>query len=148
MPDYLAGAQWPMLSTTASALDLLPPVVVVKADERDGDVRKLWLNVRSQRDANVLRLGFSKDIQVVSIRSGGREISSAPNSPILNISLLGVDANGTDLEVSVKATGAISFWLADQSYGLPAGLPPRPEDDAASIYAPTDQIWVCRKYSL
>jgi len=148
MPDYLAGAQWPVLSMPASALDLLPPVAVVKADEKDGDVRKLRLSVRSQRNANVLRLGFSKDVEVVSIRSGGREISSAPNSLIVNISLLGMDANGTDLELTAKAVGKISFWLADQSYGLPAGVPPRPEEDAASIYAPTDQIWVCRKYSL
>jgi hypothetical protein len=66
--------------------------------------------------------------------------------PIVNISLLGMDADGTDLELTVKATGKISFWLADQSYGLPAGVPPRLEEDAASIYAPTDQIWVSRKY--
>jgi hypothetical protein len=146
MPDYLAGSQWPVLSAPASALDLPPPVAEVKADEKDGDVHRLRLSVRSQRNANVLRLGFSKDVQVVSIRCGGREISSASNSPIVNISLLGMDANATDLELTVRATGKISFWLADQSYGLPAGAPPRLEEDAASIYAPTDQIWVCRKY--
>lgn len=146
MPDYLAGSQRPVLSAPAPALDLLPPVAEVKADEKDGDIRKLRLRVRSQRNANVLRLAFSKDVPLVSIRSGGRELSSASNSPIVNITLLGIDANGTDLELTVKATGKVSFWLADQSYGLPAGVPPRQEGDAASIYAPTDQIWVCRKY--
>jgi hypothetical protein len=77
MPDYLAGSQWPVLSAPAPALDLLPPVAEVKADEKDGDIRKLRLSVRSQRNANVLRLVFSKDIQLVSIRCGGRETSSA-----------------------------------------------------------------------
>ena len=148
MPDYLAGSQRPVLSAPAPALDLLPPVAEVKADEKDGDIRKLRLSVRSQRNANVLRLSFSKDAQLVSIRCGGREISSTSNSPIVNISLLGMDANGTDLELTVKSTGKISFWLADQSYGLPAGVPPRLEEDAASIYAPTDQIWVCRKLTV
>lgn len=146
MPDYLAGSQRPVLSAPAPALDLLPPIAEVKADEKDGDIHKLRLGVRSQRNANLLRLSFSKDVQLVSIRCGGREIPSASNSPIVNISLLGIDANGTDLELIVKATGEISFWLADQSYGLPAGVPPRLEDDAASIYTPTDQIWVSRKY--
>jgi hypothetical protein len=148
MPDYLAGSQRPVLSAPAPALDLLPPVAEVKADEKDGDIHKLRLSVRSQRNANVLRLGFSKDVQLVSIRCCGREISSASNSPIVNISLLGMDANVTDLELTVKATGKIVFWLADQSYGLPVGAAPRPLEDAPSIYAPTDQIWVCRKYSL
>jgi hypothetical protein len=144
MPDYLAGSQRPVLSAPAPALDLLPPVAEVKADEKDGDIHKLRLSVRSQRNANVLRLVFSKDVQLVSIRCGGREIFS--NSPIVNISLLDMDANGTDLELTVIATGKVSFWLADQPYGLPARVPPRLEEDAASIYAPTDQIWVSRKY--
>jgi hypothetical protein len=64
----------------------------------------------------------------------------------VNISLLGMDADGTDLELTVKATGKISFWLADQSYGLPAGVTSRLQEEAASIYATTDQIWVSRKY--
>lgn len=146
MPDYLAGSQRPVFSAPAPVLDLLPPVAEVKADEKDGDIRKLRMSVRSQRNANVLRLVFSKDAQLVSIRCGGREILSASNLPIVNISLLGMDANGTDLELTVTATGKVTFWLADQSYELPAGVPPRLEDDAASIYAPTDQIWICRKY--
>lgn len=145
MPEYLAGSDRPVLSAPASPLDLSPPIAEIKADEKKGDVRKIAMNVRSQRNARVLHLNFSNDIQIISIKIGTREISVGQNSSPASITLLGTDYHGADLELVVGASDKISFWLTDQSSGFPLQIKQRPTDIIAG--AGSDTTLICRKYS-
>jgi hypothetical protein len=146
MPDYLAGLQFPVLSATASDLNLAPPVADIKADEKDGSLRRIRMNVRSMRNASVLRLAFGEKVRLVSVKIGTREIVAARNSGSFGVTLLGMDAGGADLELTLEAPSGISFWLQDQSFGLPDGVHPRPANFIAG--QGSDEILVCRKYSL
>lgn len=68
VPEYLAGSNRPVFSASASPLDLSPPIAELKTDEKERDIRKIRINIRSQRNAKVLRLAFSKDVQVASVK--------------------------------------------------------------------------------
>ena len=146
MPDYLSGMQWPVLSAPASDLKLASPVADIKADTKDGAFRRIRMNVRSVRNASVLRLTFGEKVRLVSVKIGAREIVANRNSGSFGVSLLGMDANGVDLELTLEAPSEISFWLQDESFGLPDGARPRPANFIAN--QGSDEILVCRKYSL
>ena len=146
MPDYLSGMQWPVLSSPASDLKLASPVADIKADTKDGAFRRIRMNVRSVRNANVLRLTFGEKVRLVSVKIGTREIVAGRNSGSFGVSLLGMDANGADLELTLEAPSELSFWLQDESFGLPDGARPRPANFIAG--QGSDEILVCRKYSL
>jgi hypothetical protein len=143
MPQYLAGSDRPVLSAPASALELSPPIAEIQADEKERDVRKIRMNVRSQRNARVLQLAFLKDVQILSIKIGTREISVGQNSPA-SISLLGMGNQGADLELAIRASDKISFWLTDQSSGFPPPIKQRPTDITAG--GGSDTTLICRKY--
>ena len=144
MPDYLGGLERPVLSGPASPLDLPPPLAEVKSEQQDGDIRRIRMNVRSQRNASALRLTFVRNVNVVAIKVGEREIPVAQGSVPVSISLLAMDGTGIDLELAIKASGKISFFLMDQSPGLPRELQPRPSDIAA--VNGSDLTLICRKY--
>lgn len=147
MPDYLGGLERPVLSAPASPLDLSPPLAEIKSDQKDGDVRRIRMNVRSQRKASALRLTFPQSVKVVEVKVGDRVIPVTQGSVgPLNISLLAMDSEGIDLELTVKASDKISFWLMDQSLGLPDGLRPRPSDIMA--VNGSDLTLICRKYAI
>ena len=146
MPDYLAGVQRSVLSAPASDLRPEPPVANIKADEKDGAFRRIRMNVRSMRNANVLRMTFDAKVRLVSVKIGTREIVAGRNSGSFGVSLLGMDANGADLEFRLEAPAGISFWLEDESFGLPDGTHPRPANFIAG--QGSDEVLVCRKYSL
>jgi hypothetical protein len=146
MPDYLGGLERPVLSGPASPLDLSPPLAEIKSDQKDGDVRRIRMNVRSQRKASALRLTFLQSVNVVEVKVGDRVIPVTPGSVPLSISLLAMDSDGIDLELTVKASDKISFWLMDQSLGLPDGLRPRPSDIMA--LNGSDLTLICRKYAI
>ncbi len=146
MPDYLAGWQGKVLSTPASPLDLQPPVAEIKTDEKNGDTRRTRMTVKSQRNSGFLRIVFADDVQLISVKIGTREVSLVKPSKPNTIFLLGMDTNGADLELVVKAPGKISFWLADQSAGLPVAKQPRPANLMAS--GASDVTYICRKYSI
>jgi hypothetical protein len=146
MPDYLAGSQRPVLSTTASELNLASPIADIKADEKDEAIRKIRMNVRSRRNADVLLITFGSDVRLVSLKIGTREIVANRNSGYFRVSLLGMDTSGVDLELTLEAPSGISFWLADESFGLPDGIHPRTWNFMAD--EGSDAILVCRKYSL
>lgn len=146
MPDYLAGLQRPVLSAPASDLKLAPPVADIKADEKDGTLRRIRMHVRSLRNANVLRMTFGAKVRLVSVKIGTREIAAGLNSGNFGVSLPGVDANGVELSFTLEAPSGVSFWLEDESFGLPDGTHPRPPNFMAG--QGSDEIVVCRRYSL
>jgi hypothetical protein len=149
-PNYLAGWQQPVFAGSASVLELAPPVADVKANEIADNLRRIQLNVRSQRNANRIDLSFDKDIRPIAIKIAGREIvpvQSFQDSQGLTLSLVGQFPKGADLELTFKPQSSVVFWLMDRSYGLPeAGARVRPQTTMAGDGS--DQTMVCRKYQL
>ncbi len=144
MPQYLAGSDRPVLSAPAAPLELNPPIAEIQTDEKERDIRKIRMNVKSQRNARVLRLAFLKDVQILSIKIGTREISVGQNSTPASITLLGMGHQGADLELAIRASDKISFWLTDQSSGFPLPIKERPADIIAN--GGSDTTLICRKY--
>ena len=146
LPDLLHGWQRPVLSATATPLDLNPPVAEIKAVEQSGDLRKMRMNLRSQRAASALFLTFSKGVQPVSIHFQGREVAVQADPSSFTVVLLGVGASGADLDITLKGPAGSSFRLTDQSYGLPTQTAPRPANYIAADGS--DVTVVSRRYSL
>ena len=146
MPAYLAGSSRPVFSTPASLIDMSPPVADVRIEESQGGLRKIRMNLRSERNANALIVTFAQGVQPVSAKFGTRDIDIRQNSSPLTIVLLGMGGQATDLDLTVKAPSALSFWLIDRSFGLPVQTRPRPDAFIAS--EGSDVTLVCRKYSL
>src|SRR5579872_884959 len=147
MPSYLAGSQRSVLSGPAPALDLAPPAVEVSVNKIEGDLHRIKMNVRSQRNANRIFLSFDQDIHPVAINLAGREIVPVQNSQGLNITFFGPFPQGADIQLSFKDQSPVAFWIMDQSYGLPqAEEGPRPQDVIAS--EGSDVTIVCRRYKL
>jgi hypothetical protein len=148
LPNYLAGSQWPVLSGSAPAFDLAPPVADVTANEIADDLRRIQMNVRSQRNAGTIYLSFDRDTQPTAIKIAGRDLVLSQTSHRgLNISLFGPFPRGVDVELTFKAQSGIAFWIMDQSYGLPEATGhTRPQKFMAR--EGSDETLVCRKYRL
>ena len=144
-PNYLAGAQRPVFSATASPGNLLPPVADIKADEKQGDVRNIRMTVKSQRNVNRIVLRLVGNVQPISFKISGRQITPRQSSPGYAIILYGMGSEPVDLELALKAPSGVSFWLTDYSEGLPETHP-----RSANILAEqgSDETIVVRKYSL
>ncbi len=143
-PDYLTGSPRLVLSGAAPVVELLPPISEIDADEQNGSFRNIRMKVRSQREANLITLRFDPSVKISALRVSGRSISPPANSsgPIL---LYGMGAQGADLELTLHAPSAVSFWISDQSAGLPTA------QHRPSYLIPgqaSDMTLVCRKYTL
>jgi hypothetical protein len=145
MPKYLAGSPIQVLAATAPALDLAPPVIELKEHTNKNGLQWLHLRVRSQRNAKRLYLAFENEVQPVSIKVAGRSIQPDPDSRRLSVNLLGMPAEGVDMELELKTGAHISFWLMDQSSGLPE-IHTRPKEFVAR--QGSDTTIVCRKYTI
>lgn len=145
-PSYLGGSRKRVLSTSALPQDLAPPVADIKADDKSGDMHQIKVNIRAPRNATAIYLRFDTDVQPLSVRIGGREITVGHYSGAAAIKLYGVEAQGMDLVITLQARSGVSFWLMDQSVGLPIEAQPRPSDVMAGDGS--DVTLVCRKYSL
>jgi peptidase M28-like protein len=147
MPNYLAGFDWTVFSGPASVLNLLPPIADVEVNEIAGNLHKIQINLRSQRDAPRIDLNFDRTVQPVAIKIGGRNLVPSQNSQGLTITLCGPFPKGIDLELTFKEQPGIFFWVMDSSDGLPEGSArARPQSIVASEVS--DQTIVCRKYKL
>ncbi|HEV2962883.1 MAG TPA: M20/M25/M40 family metallo-hydrolase [Candidatus Angelobacter sp.] len=145
MPDFLAGSQRPVLSGPAPAVDLPPPISEIKADEQNGETHNIRINVRSQRDAHLILVRFDPSVKPISVKISGRNMNPRPNSTGLTLLLQGMDAQGADLELALKAPASISFWISDYSVGLPTTQRRGSELIAAQG---SDETLVVRKYTL
>jgi hypothetical protein len=146
MPDYLGGVQWAVLSASAPELPILPPVATIESNTQEGSIHGVRLTIKSQRNANLISLVFNRDIQPLSIRIAGNNIAVPMNSTGFSIRLLGMADQKTELQLTLRAPSGVSFWLMDESVGLPDQLHPRP---ANFIAAPgSDLTMVSVKYTL
>ncbi|HWZ45835.1 MAG TPA: M20/M25/M40 family metallo-hydrolase [Candidatus Saccharimonadales bacterium] len=144
-PNYLAGSQQQVFSGPAPVVDLQPPVSEIKADEQTGDLHNIRMNVRSQRDANLMLIRFDPSVQPVSVKISGRNMNPNQKPAGLSMLLYGMGAQGADLELTINAPSGVSFWISDYSPGLPTT-----QRRTAGFIAQqgSDQTLVSRKYTL
>jgi hypothetical protein len=145
IPNYLTGSQRRPFSASAPVIDLRPPVSEIKADEQQGGVRHLRMNVKSQRDAGLIVVRFDPSVKPVSIEISGRNMKPQSGKTGLVMLLYGMGSQDADLDLTLNAPSGVSFWISDYSFGVPTILRRSPEFIAAQD---SDQTVVCRKYTL
>lgn len=145
LPKYLPTSRL-AISAPAPVASLQPPVAEIKADEKNGDVHTLRMTVRSQReDADSMVLKFENAVQPVSLKISGRDIVPSQTSSPLTLVFYGVGTKGFDVDLTIKAPSGVSFWLGDQSLGLPEK---HPRPDNLMPTQGSDETIVCRRYAL
>jgi hypothetical protein len=145
LPGYLAGSQRLAIFGPAPRFNLAPPVAEIKGGDNFGGLHTIRMNVKSQRGAYRMVLRFQGTVPPVSLRISGRNVIPDQRSSNFSLILYGMGTEGTDLELTVKAHIGISFWLCDES----AGLPVSPSRPAGLIAAQgSDETLVIRKYVL
>lgn len=145
VPNYLTGSLRTPFSASAPSIDLQPPISEIKADEQQGDLHRLRMNVRSQRDTGLMAVRFDSSVKPVSMEISGRHVKLESGQSGLFILLYGMDAQGADLDLTLNAPSGVSFWISDYSAGLPTTIR-RPSEFIAA--QGSDQTVVCRKYKL
>jgi len=145
IPNYLAGFARPLISASTPALPLLPPLIENVEHKQEGDLHRLKLRLRSQRKAETLYLRFPDDVQPVAAKVAGRDVAVHKGSRF-GLTLYAMGDEGVELELTVQAPSALSFWVMDRSYGLPVNTQPRPSNIIG--VDGSDATYVCRKYAL
>lgn len=145
LPNYLAGLARPLISAGTPALPLLPPVIENVEHKQEGGLHRLKLRLRSQRKAETLYLRFPDDVQPVAAKVAGRDVAVHKGSRF-GVTLYAMGDEGVELELTVTAPSALSFWIMDRSYGLPVNTQPRPSNIIGMDGS--DATYVCRKYVL
>jgi hypothetical protein len=100
--------------------------------------------VKSQRAAGVLYVRFAKDIRGISAEIEGRTVSMRESAGWFRVTLYGMHDKEVDLKFTLKAPSGLSFWVMDESVGLPVNVSARP-DDLMPWYG-SDVTLVCRQY--
>jgi hypothetical protein len=144
-PDYLGGSLRPVLWSPTASLDLTPPVAEIEADHQDSGFRKVHIKIKPGRKSSVTTIVFAKDTHLVSVSVGGRTIQFVHDG-LPSVKLFGMKADFTELEFTFSEPSKISFWLMEQTSGLPSLVGPRPDEFMAA--ANSDETLVCRKYAL
>ncbi|HZD92851.1 MAG TPA: M28 family peptidase, partial [Candidatus Sulfotelmatobacter sp.] len=80
VPNFLAGSQRPVFSGPAPVTALQPPVIEIKANQQEGDLHHVRMNVKSQRGANRIILRLEPGVKLISVKISGRIIDIGPNS--------------------------------------------------------------------
>ena len=145
VPNYLTGSLRTPFSAAASPIDLQPPISEIKADEQQGALHHLRMNVKSQRNADLMVVRFDPSVKPVSMEISGRNVKPQSGQGGLFMLLHGMGAQGADLDLTLNAPSGVSFWISDYSAGLPTAIPRPPEFIAAQG---SDQTVVCRQYKL
>jgi Peptidase family M28 len=145
VPDYLTGSLRAPFSASAPLVDLQPPIGEIEVDEQKGDLHRLRMNVRSQRDADFMVVRFDPRVKPVSIEISGRSVKPLSGRNGLFVLLYGMDVQGAELDLTLNAPSGVSFWVSDYSAGLPTTI--RRPSEFIAIQG-SDQTIVCRKYKL
>jgi Peptidase family M28 len=145
LPNYLAGLARPLISASTPALPLLPPLIENVEHKQEGSLHHLKLRLRSQRKAETLYLRFPDGVQPVSAKVAGRDVT-VHKGDRFGLTLYAMGNEGVELELTVQAPSALSFWVMDRSYGLPVNTQPRPSTIMG--IEGSDVTYVCRKYAL
>ncbi|HEY2499594.1 MAG TPA: M28 family peptidase [Candidatus Angelobacter sp.] len=146
LPDFLAGSSRPVFSAPTAAFNLPAPIATVLSDEADGEIHRLHVKVKSLRGADVLYLRFNKEVQGISVNINGREASLPKTGGWLRLTLSGMGVSESDLKFVLRTPSVVSFWVMDESPGLPGSVSARPANFIA--WYGSDVTLVCRKYTL
>lgn len=146
VPQYTGGSTVPLFTAPAPLVELAAPTATVKSDEKDGDTHRLHLTIQSPRGAAAIYLRFPKEIQAISAEVAGRSKPLGQSSNPLRINLFAMSGREIDVKLTLKAPSGVSFWLVDQSVGLPVNVAVRPTD-IMSWYG-SDVTLVARHYKL
>jgi len=145
MPDHLGGFPRAVLSAPAPELKLPSPVAEVLENKMEGNVRTISLKISSPRNAGMVLLRLEKGGGMSSISVDGRAVSQTSSAGLQVIRLFGIGPEGAKLDLTLQATARASFWLLDESYGLPRPTSSRPDDVIPGDGS--DVTIVCRKYT-
>ena len=145
VPNYLTGSLRIPFSASAPPSDLRPPISEIEVHEQKGNLHRLRMNVRSQRDTDLMVVRFDPSVKPVSIEILGRNVRPQSGQNGLFMLLYGMDAQGAELDLTLNAPSGVSFWVSDYSAGLPTMIR-RPSEFIA--IPGSDQTIVCRKYIL
>jgi hypothetical protein len=147
IPDYLGGAERAVLSIPAAPIDLAAPTITVGADERDSATRTIKLLVTSPRSADRITIAFDEQAQPTLLKIGAQSIEPRQISGPLIVRLIGLRDRTTAIELTFRSNAKVSFWLEDESSGLPASAPGLRPPQFLAGYG-SDVTVVCRKYML
>ena len=81
----------------------------------------------------------------MAAKVAGRDVAVHKGSRF-GLTLYAMGDEGVELELTVQAPSALSFWVMDRSYGLPVNTQPRPSNIIG--IDGSDVTYVCRKYVL
>lgn len=118
IPEVFGAKSRPYWTAPAPALGVPAPVVEVRGDQVDGDVRTIGLSLRSQRDADELKL-YAEGANVLGATMQGSSVLNAPQEDWLFAGYK-LGKQGADLVIKVKAGKPFLIRVIDSTYGLPA----------------------------
>lgn len=159
IPEYVFSRSNQFLSHEAEAVPLLPPIITLLDDRADADTRTVTLQLKSARQAPVMRIAIDPEVGMVSAEVNGKPIDNigayaqADHQRPFRVDCFGVSSEGVQLRLGVKMPGTLKIRVLDQSYGLPEiqGQPlrPRPVSTMPSPFLPySESTLVSKMFSL
>lgn len=145
-PDYLGGFERPVFSSSALPLNVAPPAAQIITDRQERDIRKIHIKITSARRAPVISMIFANGSPPVSVKIGERALTFSQHSGFHSVRLFGMGVDGAELELTFSTRSKVTFWLMDETYGLPTRIDPRTDEFMAG--EGSDVTLMCRRYNL
>ncbi|HEX6745671.1 MAG TPA: M20/M25/M40 family metallo-hydrolase [Longimicrobium sp.] len=133
LSDYFPAVDYRFLRNAAPAVaSPLPPRLQLLSDERRADGRVLRVRVTSQRGAEQVWVNVAPGTEIAASVNGRALGGGDRGGEPWSLRYVGLPAEGIELTLRVKGTGAVSIQAIDRTSGLPA-LPevarnPRPAE--------------------
>lgn len=143
-PEYLAGSARPVFISTATLIESPAPTAEMESDQQEQGFRHVRIRIASARKAAVTSLIFDAQSHPESVRIGERMIPFGKNPGAQRVRLWGLGDKNLALEFTFRGPKKLSFWLMDQTFGLPIALSPRPAEFMAG--EGSDVTLIGRKY--
>ena len=147
LPNVTGGTQSPVFAARAPVVELPAPVVEVKSDEKNGDVHKLHLVLRSPRGAGVVYARFPDAIKTTAVTVAGRIVPLSKPMKAMSFDFSGFGHNDIELYLTVESSAPLSLWVVDESAGLPPSSYPGRSDNFLAWYG-SDVTLVTKKITL
>ena len=138
---------------SAPVLGLAAPELIVVADERSGDSRRLDLRLAASREAHQLALLLRSDSLISDVRFEGRPVASlAAVHGFQALVSYGPMREGVSVSFTLAADAPLEAVLIDRSHDLltlpDLGIPPRPADLMAAPNVTSDAVMVSSRWQL
>jgi hypothetical protein len=132
----------------APAADLPAPLLTVESDARTGETRTLKLRLTPQRPVRLVTLHVPGDVQVDTAVVEGQALPV--HRPGFGFAFHAPPADGVEVELTLRATGPVTFRAMDASDGLSAlpGFRPRPSGVGIVGSHTSEMLAVAKSYQL